>query len=318
MLGSMQAMLLAAAGYDDDEPPDFVRERNLILPIGNGKYLTLAMPLGFHVIPGIGRIATEFVLSGGKDPIKRMASLASMFSDTFNPIGNAGFSLQSITPSVVDPFAALAENKDFTGKQIYREDFNSLNPQTGNARAKDVATFYSKMISASLNWITGGSEFRPGLVSWSPDAIDYLIGQATGGVGRELNKTAQTISATATGEDLPLYKVPLVGRFIGDTQGQSGQSQKFYDGIRQINMLETEYKGLVKDGRTQEAKEFLRENPSVRLMMAGNYAENQIRKMKDQKRALLNDSADAGQIKAIDSRITDTMRKFNDRLASVT
>ena len=318
MLGSMQAMLLAAAGYDDDEPPDFVRERNLILPVGGGKYLTLAMPLGFHVIPGIGRIATEFVLSGGKDPIKRMAALASMFSDTFNPIGNAGFSLQSITPSVVDPFAALAENKDFTGKQIYREDFNLLNPQTGNARAKDVATFYSKMISASLNWITGGSEFRPGLISWSPDAIDYLIGQATGGVGRELNKAFQTGTSAATGEDLPLYKVPLVGRFVGDTEGQSGQSQKFYEGIRKLNTLEAEYKGLIKEGRSKEAKAFLNENPSVRLMMAGNYAENQIRKMKDQKRALLNDSADAGQIKAIDSRITDTMRKFNDRLASVT
>lgn len=37
MLGSMQAMLLAAAGFGDDEPPDFVKERNLILPIGDGR-----------------------------------------------------------------------------------------------------------------------------------------------------------------------------------------------------------------------------------------------------------------------------------------
>ena len=116
----MQA-LLAAAGFDDDEPPEFVRERNLVMPIGDGKYLTLAMPLGFHVLPGIGRIATEFVLSGGKDPAKKAASFVSMFAEAFNPVGNSGFSLQTITPSVVDPFAALAENKDFTGKEIYRK-----------------------------------------------------------------------------------------------------------------------------------------------------------------------------------------------------
>ena len=114
MLGSMQALLLAAAGFDDDEPPEFVRERNLILPIGDGKYLTLAMPLGFHVIPGIGRIATEFVLSGGKDPAKRAVSLLGMFAESFNPVGSSGLSIQTLTPSVVDPFAALAENRDFT------------------------------------------------------------------------------------------------------------------------------------------------------------------------------------------------------------
>ena len=317
MLGSMQAMLLAAAGFDDDEPPEFIRERNLILPIGDGKYLTMAMPLGFHVIPGIGRIATEFVLSGGKDPIKRMASFASMFAESFNPIGSSGFSLQTITPSVVDPFAALAENKDFTGKEIYREDFNKLNPTPGHARAKDVATFYSRWISEALNFMTGGTEFKPGLISWSPDSIDYLIGQAFGGVGREANKVFQTGSAASTGEDLPLYKIPLVGRFVGDTEGQGGQSAKFYEAIKQINMHEAEYKGLLKEGRRQEAAAYLAENPAVKLILAGNHAELTLRKLRSQKRDLVEKDADKEQVRAIDERITATMRKFNERAGVV-
>ena len=315
MLGSMQAMLLAAAGFDDDEPPEFIRERNLILPIGDGKYLTMAMPLGFHVIPGIGRIATEFVLSGGKDPIKRMASFASMFAESFNPIGSSGFSLQTITPSVVDPFAALAENKDFTGKEIYREDFNKLNPTPGHARAKDVATFYSRWISEALNFMTGGTEFKPGLISWSPDSIDYLIGQAFGGVGREANKVFQTGRAATTGEDLPLYKIPLVGRFVGDTEGQGGQSAKFYDAIKQINMHEAQYKGLIKEGRSAEAREYLAENPAVKLIMAGNHAELAVRKLRTMKRDLVENEADPAKVRAIDDRITATMRKFNDRVS---
>lgn len=316
MLGSMQALLLAAAGYDDDEPPEFVRERNLILPIGDGKYLTLAMPLGLHVIPGIGRIATEFVLSGGKDPLKRIAAFGSMFADAFNPVGSAGWSLQTITPSVVDPFAALAENKDFTGKEIYREDFNKLNPTPGHARAKDVATIWSRYISEALNFMTGGTEFKPGLISWSPDSIDYLLGQATGGVGREFSKAFQTGRAASTGEDLPLYKIPLVGRFVGDTDGQSGQSAKFYDAIKQINMHEAQYKGLIKDGRSAEAREYLAENPAVKLIMAGNHAELAVRKLRTMKRDLVENEADPAKVRAIDDRITATMRAFNERAAN--
>ncbi len=34
IVGAIQPLLLLAAGYDDDEPPEFVRERNLILPLG--------------------------------------------------------------------------------------------------------------------------------------------------------------------------------------------------------------------------------------------------------------------------------------------
>ena len=317
MLGSMQALLLAAAGYGDDEPPEFVRERNLVLPIGDGKYLTLAMPLGFHVIPGIGRVATEFLLSGGKDPGKKLGSFFAMFADAFNPVGNAGWSLQSITPSVIDPLAALAENKDWTGKEIYREDFNKLNPTPGHARAKDVATAWSRVISEALNTITGGSEYRPGLVSWSPDAIDYLIGQATGGVGREVSKMSQTLRSASTGEDLPIYKVPLVGRFVGDTEGQSGQSQKFYDALREINMHEAEYKGLMKEGRRDDARAYMEENPATRLMLAGSHAENTVRKLRAMKRDLVEGDNDPDKVREIDDRISQAMRSFNERYASL-
>lgn len=317
MLGAMQALLLAAAGFDDDEPPEFIKERNLILPIGDGKYLTLAMPLGLHVLPGLGRVATEFVLSGGKDPVKKLAAFGSMFAEAFNPVGNSGWTLQTLTPSVVDPLAALAENKDFTGKEIYRANFDSRNPKPGHAMAKDTASAWSKAISEGLNFITGGSEYRPGLLSPSPDAIDYLIGQATGGVGREVSKVSQTLGAATTGEDLPLYKVPLVGRFVGDTEGKSGQSQKFYDAVREINMARNEYRGLMEDGRRAEAMEFAADNPLVKLSMLSNAAQNQLEKLRDRKRSLIEDGADPSEVSAIEEKIGTVIRNFNQRVATV-
>jgi hypothetical protein len=91
LLGTVQAMMLAAAGFDDDDPPEFLRERALILPTGwsgigpDKGYISIPMPLGFHVIPGIGRHAAEFALSGFEKPQKRIVSMMGMFMDAFNP-----------------------------------------------------------------------------------------------------------------------------------------------------------------------------------------------------------------------------------------
>jgi hypothetical protein len=46
LLGSMQAALLAAAGFDDEEPPEFIRSKNIVIPTGDGKYIAFPMPLG--------------------------------------------------------------------------------------------------------------------------------------------------------------------------------------------------------------------------------------------------------------------------------
>jgi hypothetical protein len=155
------------------------------------------------------------------------------------------------------------------------------------------------------------------MLSWSPDSIDYLVGQVTGGVGREANKVFQTGRATMTGEDLPLYKIPLVGRFVGDTSGQSGESAKFYDAIKQINMHENQMKGLREERRFDEAREYAQENPAVRLIMAGNHAERTIQKLRYLKRDMIKSDADQSRVKEIDERITASMKSFNERAATV-
>jgi hypothetical protein len=48
--------LLHAAGFDEDEPPSFIRERNIVIPTGKNTYVAWPMPLGFNFIPNVGRI----------------------------------------------------------------------------------------------------------------------------------------------------------------------------------------------------------------------------------------------------------------------
>lgn len=310
LLGSMQTLLLAAAGFDDDEPPEFVRERNLIIPLGGKRYATIPLPLGFHVLPNLGRIPMEFALSGFDKPADRMLSLMNLFSDTFNPIGNAGLSMQTIAPTVLDPLAALAENKDFSGRSIAKESFNRLTP--GHALARDTASAPALWLSEGINYLTGGTQHVRGAISPTPDQIDYLIGQATGGVGRELSKLQQSAIGAVQGDDVPAHKVPVLGRFYGNADSPAAKQSMFYNNLDDVRRHAEQVKGLRLEGKTQEANAYANEHRQARLNIAANAAEREVRKLRERRRELEQSGASRALIRALDERMTQRMERFNE------
>ncbi len=312
LLGSLQAALLAAAGFDEDEPPDFIKERNIIIPIGGDKYITIPMPLGFNVIPNTMRVITEWGFSGFKDTGKRLGQITGALFEMFNPIGSAGWSLQTFSPTVADPIVALAENKDWTGKPIAKKDLSSLDPTPGYTRAKETASWFSKNLAEFLNYASGGTKYRPGFISPTPDQIDYLIGQATGGVGRELMKAEQTVTSAFTGEELPSYKIPLAGRFYGETKSQAAQRDRFYNNLTLLNEHENEIKGRRKGG--EPVDEYLKKNPEARLFGYANTVERQIQNLRRRREQLIKNNAPKAEVQAVEKRITDVMTRFNERV----
>lgn len=309
LLGSMQALLLAAAGFDDEEPPDFVRERNLVIPTGGKTYLTIPMPLGFHVLPNLGRIPAEFALSGFSKPAEHVLKLIGLFSDTFNPIGNAGLSMQTLAPTVLDPLAALAENKDFSGRAIAKESFNKMTP--GHALARDTASLPALWLAEGINYLTGGTRHVRGALSPTPDQIDYLVGQVTGGVGREATKAMQTAQATASGDDLPAHKVPLLGRFYGNADSPSAKQAAFYRYLDEVARHAEQVKGLRLEGKGAEALVYAQEHPQARLHMAARAAQRQIKDMRERRRELEQQGASREEVRALEQRMTQRMEQFN-------
>ncbi len=311
-VGAAQAVLLAMAGFDDDEPPEFVRERNFIIPLPDGKFLTIPYPLGFNVLPNVGRLTTEFVLSGGKDPGKKVTALMSSVVDAFSPVGGSELSLQTIAPTVLDPMVAIATNQDAFGRPIYKKD-QATNPTPGYLRSRENASEVSKNIAYFLNLASGGSKYSKGYVSPTGDEIDYLIGQVTGGVGRELIKTEQTAKAAITGEELPAYRIPLVGRFYGETQSNAAESQRFYNNIIKMADHENEVKGRIKN--KEPVGDYLRDNPQARLWRSANNVENQINALNKQKKEFIEKGLPKERIKRIENQKAAIMKRFNDQLA---
>jgi hypothetical protein len=312
LLGAMQAMALAAAGFGDDDPPEFLRARSLIIPTGGKTYVSIPMPLGLNVLPGIGRSLTEFALGGFQAPTKRAIGLFSLFADNFNPIGNAGLSMQTITPTALDPLVAITENRDFTGKPIARVSSNKAIP--GFTQYKDSSTVIGKLVAEAINGATGGNAYVAGALSPTPDQIDYLIGQVTGGVGRELSKVEQTTLNLARGEDLPLYKIPLVGRFVGNSASQASQGGQFYANAQRLNELETEVKGMIKDGKREEAGAVMKEHPEAYLIAQANSAERQVQRLKREKRMIVESGASREAVAAKEAQITQVMTRLNQSM----
>lgn len=319
LVGILQTFALAMAGFGDDEPPEYIKARNLVIPIPGTKkgYGLLPMPLGFNLLPNVGRAAAEAIRAGldGRDikPMMRLANLVGAFYGTFSPLGGTGGPIQEMLPTVADPIAAVVSNKDWTGKSISKEDQSSLDPTPGHTRTRDTASYWATFLSKAINWATGGTNYTPGALSPTPDMIDYLVEQATGGIGRELSKTSQVIQSLATGEELPFYKVPLAGRFAGSAEGTTAIRSTFYDNVKAVNLAHREFLGRAKD-RTGDAHEYLRSHPEGRLYESANSIERTIGELQKVKRDLIKQDAPRATIRMREEQITGLMKRFNDQV----
>ena len=318
MLGMVQtiiAMIMMGGGEDDDEYakiPEFVKERSIVIPVGKDRFISIPLPLGFHVLPNIGRIAVEMMM-GGKDktPAKQFGSLMKIMADAFNPIGGSSDPIQMAAPTVIDPVAALLRNKDWTGRPIYRDDRSPLDPTPGHARAKDSASAIGHGLAVAINSITGGNEYRPGAWSPTPDQIDYIFGQLTGGLGRELMKLNQTVAAPITGDELPPHKIPLLGRVYGETSGPSGEGEKFYENVKKLNEVMNEAQGRSKNNDGFSA--YMKSEPLTQIAGAGQGHLNAVQKLRAARREVIQNGLPGfrEEAKQYDTRIGETMKNLN-------
>jgi hypothetical protein len=313
-LGMLQSVALIAAGFDDEEPPEFIKERNIIIPTGGGKYITIPMPLGFNVIPNAGRVITDLVLRKNVNVPKKLSSLMLTTIGAFNPVGGGTLS-QVLAPTVVDPIIALAENKDNFGRPIYKTDVSGLRPTPGYLRTKETATPWNKAITKFLNYATGGTEFKQGAFSPTPDQLDYLVGVVFGGLGREISKGAQSVGAAISGEELPTYKIPLVSRFYGNTNEAASVASKFYENIKNLNEHAAEIKGR-RESR-QDVGEYVKDNPEARLSPMATGIYNIINNLNKQKKMALERGLPRERIKQIETQMQMQMKRLNDRVREV-
>lgn len=321
-LGVLQT-IIAMMAFDDEEweeIPEFIKSRNFIIPSAGAGYHLVPMPLGFNFLPNIGRIASEWVArSGGKDPGKYVSRLLLAILDAGNPLGS-GTMAQMIAPTVLDPIISLAENKDFTGRPIAKEDMSSLSQTPGFTRARDTSSTVSRYLAEGFNFASGGTKYTPGFFSPTPDQIDYIFGQLTGGVGRELNRAYQSIEIAARGEDVPEHRKPLWGRFYGRTDEDSSITARYWRNVKELNQLEQEYKGRLKDGG--DAKAIETRHPEVGALKIFNKYERQVAILRSERHRVefeetMKEVDRTVRLKKLDDDILLQMKNYNSQITDI-
>ena len=317
MTGVLQTLM--AAGMDDDDweaIPEFVKQRSLIIPTGNGEYVTWQYPLGFNALPNIGRITAETIF--GKRSIgSALVDLLEATLDATNPLGS-GTPLQIVSFTITDPIAALAENKNFAGYPIAKQDRNSLAPTPGHKRARDTSSHLSRGIAQGINWATGGTDYTPGLLSPTPDQIDYIFGSITGGLGRETNKLYQAGEALLTGQSVPARKIPLISRFYGTTRDDMSITSQYWDNVQKLALLKNEIDGRKKDGI--DNSRLLKERPEAVLLTDFNKSAQRISKLRTERHRIefdekMNEAERTERLRKLDAEIINKMRDYNKRVS---
>jgi hypothetical protein len=320
-VGAIQTLIgMLFLGDDDDEfgkawgeLPSFVRERNFVIPIpGTPNYFTVPMPLGYHIFPNLGRIMVEAALgTSGKSETETMADMALIVADAFNPLGGSESWWHMMTPTPFDPIVAIGINQDWTGRPISRENFNGLDPEPGHALAKDSSSPWARAMALGINAGTGGTDYVPGWASPTPDQIDYLFGQLTGGVGREITKAGTTLAAPFTEDPLPPYKVPLIGRFYGTTTGPGSESDAFYKNVRKLNAVQSELEGRLQDGK--DVRDLYEKEPLVNLAAMGEGTHRSVSKLRRERRAIAEAKLPGWRdhVKLLDEQIQMEMGHLN-------
>lgn len=309
ILGVMQALALVAAGFGDDDPPEFERDRNIILPIGGGKYFKLAMPLGYHIIPSTARRIVEFMMGNNKTPAELIAGLGTLYADALNPLGGGSFA-QVITPTALDPAMSLYANEDGLGRRIYQEKFSPSDTTAGYLRARDTANALSKSLAYAINIATGGSEYTEGVLSPTPDQISFLAEQVGGGVAREVMKSGDVASSMIDGTALPTYRIPLVGRFYGDASSKTSHAHEFYNNMERMDRHKREIQGRIQDGR--EIDEYIKDHPEAVLWKQGQLISNAVRKLRQRRDSMISAGEPRKNIEDIESLIDEREARFNE------
>lgn len=322
-LGVLQAVMLLAAGYDDDEIPEFVKSRALIIPLGTDdegkkRYFTIQLPLGLHVLPNTGRVLAELTMDGGKDALAKGFAAVGEIAGAFNPLGGGNIftadgALRTVAPTVIDPVIEVLSNKNFAGTTIEREGYGN-DPRPGFERAREgtlrapTGQAYLE-ISRILNKVSGGDEYEAGRVSPTPEMVRYLAQVVGGGLLREIEKTVNTSIAMSKGEDTKPTGLPVFGRFYGEVDDASVQRSRYYDNLTAIEKAEKLIRAAEKKGDLDAADRIEADKPEAMLKKEKNRAVKDLRELNKEAMETVGDSE---AIKALDEERTAVMRELNE------
>ena len=326
---------------DDEEPlyfniPQNVRNSNMVIMLpGFETGLKIPLPYGYAFFWAIGQELANMAM-GQSGAIEAGGSMMGAFLNNFNPLETAASLKEShgwvrmLSPTLVDPLVDIGFERTPFGTPLMPDKVYDGQPDS--MRHWRTVSEPAKDIASAINSI-GGTAGVAGYVSISPETLELLFEQATGGVGRFITKTIGTVMAPTGDKELSANDIPLFRRFtVG--QGAWVDREKFqnnYEEIHGVNRTLKNLKDNVTLARNPEVRieaqkdlaAFIEENKKIiGLRTLVNKRYERVKDIDEKKKALyksgLDDAETAPKIRELDDKqriiFSNFNRMFGERL----
>ena len=297
-----------AAGEDDDGEnyydllPDSMLERNMVIALGNGKWITIPLPYGYNIFHVMGTQLARIMQ--GKSGMSASLAVVRAAATSFMPIATdssadaSTFFLKMLSPTISDPLVELAVNENAFGAPIYRSRPNSGGNQVPASQLPMRNTSETaKWFADFMNSMSGGNEVYAGWADISPDAIEHLVEFATGAAGAFTSRSVKAAGNLFSGDETEIKDVPFLRRAMAETPEWTA-TQRFYEAARVVD--------AAGDVRKNEARKPVREREEMPAELeAVQHLTGQLKRVNSRLQVLYKRRARA----VADSRLDDEARE---------
>lgn len=204
--------------YWDTKLSEWEKQRHFIIPIGGGEFIKIPTGYGLNIFPYTGLKVAELMrraIDGDSD-----LAVGQAVGQVLGAIGTAFIPIETtlpgaFVPSAVRPIVEAAHGKDtFSGALIAPPESYDRYP-TARAESYWPGTPAWAVAAARAAWLIGGGAFaetrteKPvSFMDWSPNEIQYIVKQYTGGPGQVIGGVIDAAASALTGQ-LPDLNNPL-------------------------------------------------------------------------------------------------------------
>ena len=204
MMPVIVSAISALLGGDDEDEywniPEYDRQNNFCIPLGNGKYAKIPLPIGFREMYAIGDMLAamafdkKFIRDSkqiGLDMANKVASIVL----PINPLESSvnGLNIWASIGTILAPSSAQfliqnATNTDWKGAPLQKEyTYNENDPQWMKAYSSN--PLWMKSLSKWCNENIGSGDLKG--MDWSPEKLDNTLSNIFGGVYSLIKKTGR-------------------------------------------------------------------------------------------------------------------------------
>jgi hypothetical protein len=272
-LGFLTSVWSRAVMGDDDDGEDrydkvtnFTKLRHWILgiPGTDGEFVQISLPYGFGIWAQLGKELEHMMFSGqdrgeaaGEAAVRMLAGLTTHFS----PLGETSFEksgyamTRPIIPTLIEPWTDVLANETYWGGRIYPMQA-PWDKRSDSARHYPAKTASEKVLIAAtekLNQLTGGSEYRPGVIDLNANALAYVLDSYIGPAGKFFAQRPFDLGKKLiTGEETVWNDWMILRRFLSETSPQYYVPGEFYDAVDDVQRAEEEREYLKKNGDAED------------------------------------------------------------------